>query len=1058
MRLLAKVILDKIAEYLPGLDTDQLHVDVLNGRCFVENADCTPGPAFVFAGLPFRLTAGHFASLELKVPWKNLPTSPVRICASNVSFRFEEVAFPNLINEVRHAYRMERKANLNAKKDGDKPDTLLSRLSQKLFALIVDRIELDLSDITFTFVLSDGYNLTLHFGKVSTVEKSPSSSRHLAKHLSFRDVTLDISKNGERRFTVSDGSLVKLDFSDDMRTVKQLVSIPVIEISLKVRGGSTSLIVNTPCVVGINFESILVDALVSLKKNRFRWELLISEKRLLTKPKDSPFQDSDSRSWFTYATQLVVRRHRGLRRVSFRFDGGSLFLDLTALHFILLLSFLEELFQVAQRIAAGVKRFLDVILLQFFLLFEFLAIHPNPPRPPPSTIEIGNEGVNETQPMVPIELSVQNICVHVMAPSVNEVLSGGDEAFLLRVRGKLEMRFGKDMAYVTANARISADVWAMNEGAVGRRDQLFAQTDVKVKIHTGSVQVSVSVPRSIMLTVSPLTVKAVTLVSLLVDDLIRQVDELSMYSGVDAALALTRAGQDNRPEYLINVRGIVMSLVAEEPRAHLMRLVFRDVKCYLKLPVDGLSWGAIDAEIGDIVLEDVISSRICDANGNGKSNTDDDNRGNVEWRTMFAGATDLYKKRGFKTGPGRYLEILPKTTVPQSEWSNGSAKDLVKSFHKLDLDEKQRRLQPCSAAEFSREELPCIGDDSFVSLRAKWQHPVQSLTLHLVVKPLDIHVNPAILPSLLTWTVTISQAVTDIFEKLPSSTTASTALTTNLAPYPALIGVDRLVIEPITIRLATKAPPRPQESSAFRRLLDWCIGAESVAGLTFQGDRISVNGNFSDFEGIAKQVKMEYRNTLLSRSMMKQLMFQISSLSTLSRVGASTYLRGNTIMVVRTKDSPSPTASLTPVAFNHSLATSMMTRDVTGGNELILGLSEILNISTQKDDDDDEKSNTTPSGQLMIMTKPHSVSATSSWSSRDSSSPPQLSPASSTHSLPSLMSHGSEQNDFMVGLAEILENADEDAERNKEFPREPLMVFTRYRKDKGACTGLGGIG
>ncbi len=519
-----------------------------------------------------------------------------------------------------------------------------------------------------------------------------------------------------------------------------------------------------------------------------------------------------------------------------------------------------------------------VDLLQFVSLFEFLSLVP----------AVGGyvgDGVQE--PIAPIEVSVQNVLLRAVVPFADANVA--NRSYILRIRGGVELRFGRDMEYVTAEVRLSADI--SSEGGAMFRDQLFAPCTARVKVHPNTAQVSVSVPRTIQVTISPLTVKTVARIAVLIDQHFKQVDELRKASSFDAAFQLALSGQDGRPKYLINIGGIVLSLVAEEPRAHLMRLVFRNIKCFLKLPVDGLSWGGLECDIGDIILEDVISSRLYghDNNGNG-----------VEWRTMFSSATDLVPRELRH----RYLEILPPT-IPESEREDLGALALVQSFRQLDLDERQRSLQPCAVVDSSQEELPSATYDSFVSVRAKWQHPIQHLSMHLVVKPLDIHLNSAILPSLLAWTMTISEALDSVLKKRETAPTSPQSyFATGHYTNDRTIGIDRLIIEPIVIRIATKAPPKPLETSAFRRLLDWFIGAEFMTGLTLESERISFGGNFDSFDSLLRRIQLEYRAALLSRSMVRQLLVQISALSTLTRVGASTILRGNRSTVIQSASTP----------------------------------------------------------------------------------------------------------------------------------------------------------
>ena len=518
-------------------------------------------------------------------------------------------------------------------------------------------------------------------------------------------------------------------------------------------------------------------------------------------------------------------------------------------------------------------------LLQFISLFEFLTLVPE-------VSELVGEG--EQQSVAPIELSIRNISLRAVVPFSDS--SVVNRAYILRMRGGVELRFGRDMAYVTAEVRLSADI--SSEGGAMVRDQLFAPCTAKIKVHPSTVQVSISIPPIIQVTISPLTVKTVARIALLAEQHFKQVNELRKLSSYDSALQLALSGQDGRPKYLFNIRGIVLSLVAEEPRAHLMRLVFRNIKCFLKLPVDGLSWGGLECDIGDIILEDVISSRLY-----GHDNNDSDG---VEWRTMFSSATDLAPRQQRPL----YLEILPPT-VPESEREDLSAIALVQSFRQLDLDERQKSLEQCSVVDSSQEELPSTSYDSFVSVRGKWQHPLQHLSLHLVVKPLDVHLNSAILPSLLAWTITVSDALNSVVKKRDTAPVSPQSyFTSSQYTNDRMIGIDRFVIEPILIRIATKAPPKPLETTAFRRLLDWFIGAEFMAGLTLESERISFSGDFIGLDALFLRIRQEYRAALLSKAIVRQLVVQISALSSLTRVGASTILRGNRSTVIQAASTP----------------------------------------------------------------------------------------------------------------------------------------------------------
>lgn len=544
-------------------------------------------------------------------------------------------------------------------------------------------------------------------------------------------------------------------------------------------------------------------------------------------------------------------------------------------------------------------------LLHFVSLFKFLSIIPEYPDDPDQ---------HAVEPTIPVEISVRNISVQIIASVKEDLVGAAIEDLQLRVRGGLELRFGRDMAYFTANARLFADVLGSKSGI---RDQILAPCDIKVKVYTSIYQVSISVPRSIQVTMSPLTAKSIARIFMSSMQHLQQLDELEK-SVLETRDELARACQEPA-QYLINIQGIVMSIVTEEPRAQLMRLAFRDIKCYMKLASDEHSSSAFDLDVADVVLEDVISWHV-----HGRDIDDE-----VEWRILCSGSNNS----SANMSPSQLLRILPNDE-PQMGGLDTSPEALLARFHGLILDDRQLSLFPCASADSSTEELPTLEQDSLISVRSKWQHPMQHISAHAVLKGLDLRINAAILPILVRWVEAISKVLLQEMKLNSVNVNSRHAyLASDKYATASFIGVDRIAIEPFTIRIATKAPPRPLEQTALRRLLDWLVGCDFMSGLTLQTTRISLSGNFINFSSLLNRIRMEYRNAMISGSMMRQLFTQASTLSILTRVGLSAVLRSNK-------------STSRPRDFNVTQANIESSREVPG---LLVALEETSSVEDEEE-------------------------------------------------------------------------------------------------------------
>lgn len=81
--LLEKILQSKLGKYLDGLDEKNLNVGIWSGNVEIENVSLKP-TIFDFFHLPIKLLYSSIARISLKIPWKNLSSSPVEIVIEKV--------------------------------------------------------------------------------------------------------------------------------------------------------------------------------------------------------------------------------------------------------------------------------------------------------------------------------------------------------------------------------------------------------------------------------------------------------------------------------------------------------------------------------------------------------------------------------------------------------------------------------------------------------------------------------------------------------------------------------------------------------------------------------------------------------------------------------------------------------------------------------------------------------------------------------------------------------------------------------------------------------------
>ncbi len=81
--LLEKILKSKLGHFLNGLDEKNLTVGVWSGNVEIENVSVKPS-IFELFHLPLTMIHSHIGRISLKIPWKNLSSSPVIVVIEKV--------------------------------------------------------------------------------------------------------------------------------------------------------------------------------------------------------------------------------------------------------------------------------------------------------------------------------------------------------------------------------------------------------------------------------------------------------------------------------------------------------------------------------------------------------------------------------------------------------------------------------------------------------------------------------------------------------------------------------------------------------------------------------------------------------------------------------------------------------------------------------------------------------------------------------------------------------------------------------------------------------------
>lgn len=472
-----------------------------------------------------------------------------------------------------------------------------------------------------------------------------------------------------------------------------------------------------------------------------------------------------------------------------------------------------------------------------------------------------------------IQVSINNVSIRMRiarSHSSTQRAANQDFNFIIRSIATVNVLIARNLSAVSGTLKISSDVV---DATSGIRDQIISPCIFDFDAHGSKhLSLSLSATRLLKLVISPLTAR--TLAALL----------LNMLPVTTSASSSSRTAQESkvagvRPETVglhqlsisISLRGIVLSCVAEQPRMQVLRLLLRQVRSCITLPLKPNANGQVSFSLQDIILEDTISWRLFQ---------DDEDGAESRWASVFAG-TD---------GPTR-------SNTDDNPALSTSIRDALRSY----LGFRKHERLPASISRESSAQIPSESqsttslentDEALCLFVASWRFPLEDVSAHLRLKGFQVNLNMSILPSFVQWLQSIVSSLNSAQQDHARQFRTQEGSGFGQSESPATrIGIDHLVIESFEVKISSRAPSRRIQETSVRRALMWLFGSEEVIGLTIQTPRIVFNGDFDGVDQLMYRLRSVYLSSLSAQNIAQHLFWQAPKFVRIARVAVTSMLR-----------------------------------------------------------------------------------------------------------------------------------------------------------------------
>lgn len=410
----------------------------------------------------------------------------------------------------------------------------------------------------------------------------------------------------------------------------------------------------------------------------------------------------------------------------------------------------------------------------------------------------------------------------------------------------------KGTATISGNVQLAADI----TDSRGHRTHLMSPTPLFFSMDMSTTSsLKCWTKKYARVTMSPLIVKTLAglTFSFLRDELNTRHKNGPIHS-VDSGITKRESRSDQRQVH-VSLKGIFVYFLVDEPRMQLMRLMLRDVIFNAHIPTRSGNKGTLNISVLDLTLEDSISWRM-------------------PWKPEDASAerwSTLVTGRRYE----RTRENISASEEMPSGWQ-GSA-NAVRSWI-------LRMRGPGSAGtspEFEEMHMDCNTHHNalpLISCTLHWVSPMEHVAARLKVQGLDFHVDLAVLSSITEWIQTAINEVSQVKAALCTRGFVEGNLN-------ALnVRVDHIVLEPVCVRVAIRAPPRRIRETLLERIVNMTISAETAEGVELRFPKLIFSGDFFGMESVFQRIEALYIRTVTSRLFARQLLWQFPNFLKSARV------------------------------------------------------------------------------------------------------------------------------------------------------------------------------
>jgi hypothetical protein len=315
MRLLERVLIDVIGRYVPDVDLQKLRVDLLQQRASLLSVNLAPAgqtpPTLLLAGVPFILAAPSTLDV-LNVSFQG---GLLRADASGLVVHLVQIPYHRSAGNVGVSDALAR-AKRTALAEAERQATgLFGTLLNKFFPLLMEKLQVSVTDVRFVVKLVSGHSLEVCLGELRTESVAYDSGRtdtNSGEGGDGGDPAVDAGGFGGSRHAMAVTNTpvaVAGDLAKDVAACnvavclegKPLFRLVECLVRLRYRLGEYGVDLRVGDPLQFVVRNALIDELLALRRETGLWEGAAKYQRPKQSARDAPA------AWWRYANRVIMR-------------------------------------------------------------------------------------------------------------------------------------------------------------------------------------------------------------------------------------------------------------------------------------------------------------------------------------------------------------------------------------------------------------------------------------------------------------------------------------------------------------------------------------------------------------------------------------------------------------------------------------------------------------------------------------------------------------------------------------------------------------------------------